>query len=213
VTDEGIVTEAVVDSTAKKADENGRTSRARRWFAGPPARIFSVVLGLTVALTLLSVAAPGTYFQPLMAATLLWLGLGLAYLLKLGLAVVFALVQADGAGLRRYWPRWLAVPVIVGATAALVLAAAPVRLGLLLAAPAMTEFAQDASAPAPGWVGPYALDQAEHLPGGGARFLIAGTGFLDPSGFAYSPDGPPPVLGEDSYQHLSGPWYQWTESW
>ena len=80
--------------------------------------------------------------------------------------------------------------------------AVPVRMGLELAAPAMTEFVKDASAPTPDRVGPYPVDHAEHLSGrGGARFLIAGTGFLDGSGFAYSPDGPPAVLGEDRYQH------------
>lgn len=45
------------------------------------------------------------------------------------------------------------------------------------------------------------------------RFLVSGTGFIDPGGFAFSPDGPPAVVGEDYYTHFYGPWYIWVESW
>jgi hypothetical protein len=39
------------------------------------------------------------------------------------------------------------------------------------------------------------------------------TGFLDPVGFAYSPNRQPAVIGEDTYVHFDGPWYLWEESW
>jgi hypothetical protein len=61
-------------------------------------------------------------------------------------------------------------------------------------------------------IGLWQVDRAERVRGG-MRFLVAGTGFLDPVGFAYSPQGTPPVIGEDDYVHLEGAWYVWTESW
>lgn len=77
----------------------------------------------------------------------------------------------------------------------------------------MVRFAERPGAPAPEWVGPFRVQRAERLPGGGARFLIAGAGFLDGGGFTYSPDQLPPRIGEDGYAKVSGPWYAWNESW
>ncbi|HEY7876428.1 MAG TPA: hypothetical protein VIG64_15040 [Actinomycetota bacterium] len=60
---------------------------------------------------------------------------------------------------------------------------------------------------------------------GGMRFLVTGEGVddstipplvdysLDEYGFAYSPSGRPPRIGEDTYWHLRGAWYLWEESW
>jgi hypothetical protein len=62
-------------------------------------------------------------------------------------------------------------------------------------------------------IGLFDAEQIERFEGG-YRFLVKGTGFLDPAGLAYSPDGPPPDLGgEDSYEAFSGPWWIWVESW
>ena len=47
----------------------------------------------------------------------------------------------------------------------------------------------------------------------GFRFLIWGSGFLDPVGFAYASEGEPPIVGEDRYEPLGGGWWHWTESW
>jgi hypothetical protein len=36
---------------------------------------------------------------------------------------------------------------------------------------------------------------------------------VDDCGVVYSPTGEPPVVGEDSYEHISGPWWHWYRSW
>jgi hypothetical protein len=61
-------------------------------------------------------------------------------------------------------------------------------------------------------IGLWELDRAERVQGN-FRFLVAESGFLDPVGFAYSTHGRPPYVSEDSYWHLSGPWWVWEESW
>lgn len=62
------------------------------------------------------------------------------------------------------------------------------------------------------WIGVYPVEKVEVIPGG-MRFIVKGSGFMDAGGFAYSPNGPPPKIGEDYYRHLWGAWYEWTESW
>ena len=61
-------------------------------------------------------------------------------------------------------------------------------------------------------IGLWNVEKVERVRGG-MRFLVEGTGFLDPVGFAYSPHGRPPSIGEDFYEHFEGPWWFWTESW
>jgi hypothetical protein len=52
------------------------------------------------------------------------------------------------------------------------------------------------------------IDRAD----GAVRFII-GEALLDDSGIAYSPNGEPPAVGEDSYAPLSDGWWYWTRSW
>jgi hypothetical protein len=65
----------------------------------------------------------------------------------------------------------------------------------------------------PRWIGLYPINRAEAIPGG-ARFVVADTGFVDLCGFAWSPEGEPAnVGGEDRYLHFHGDWWTWRESW
>ena len=65
---------------------------------------------------------------------------------------------------------------------------------------------------APHWVGLFRVTETELLPNGVVR-IITTEDFLDHAGFAYSPSTPPPVIGEDSYRHITGHWYHWYRSW
>jgi hypothetical protein len=183
---------------------------ARRRFVGAPRWIFGTLVAANAVVTIAAFTAPGGYVVAAVVAAAGWLSLGLAFVVRLGLTV------AVGGGLRsvwREWARWVSIPAVVAVTGGLVLLGVPVRAGLQLAKPAIVDFAEHADAQAPSRVGPYRVDRAERLTGGSARFLLKDTGFLDPAGFAYSPDGPPQRIGEDRYEHLGGAWYVWTESW
>lgn len=44
------------------------------------------------------------------------------------------------------------------------------------------------------------------------RFLIAGSGFIDQVGMAYSTDGEPDgVDGTDEYTPIGGGWWEWAQ--
>ncbi len=64
---------------------------------------------------------------------------------------------------------------------------------------------------APAWIGLYPVERIDRYENG-CRFLIWGSGFLDPVGFAY-PAGEPPRIGEDRYEFIGDGWWHWTESW
>lgn len=61
-------------------------------------------------------------------------------------------------------------------------------------------------------VGLFRLEEAEVLPGGTIR-LITTDCMFDHCGVAFSPNGQPPVVGEDTYSPLSGHWWLWWRSW
>jgi hypothetical protein len=180
----------------------------RRRLAGTPGWALGLLTAATVGLTLIAWAVPGGWWRAQLAAGAAWVVLGLLWAIRLGFGLVLGRAQV-----RRRWWRWAVVPLAVAVTAALLVTRAPVRIGVVLAGDDMRTFAQRPGSPPPQRVGPYQVASAEHLPGGGARFLLRDSGFLDPSGFAFSPTGPPPVLGEDTYTPLGGGWYVWTQSW
>jgi hypothetical protein len=204
------MSEQFVDITDEEYGSGGRKDSVRRWFNGPPRWLFGTVAGVNAVLTMVVNSVPDGFFQLWLVTYSAWLGLVLAFAARLSLSF------ATGSGLRgdlRGLARWAAVPTIVVVVAFLVSTGTPMRAGLHLAKPAMTEFAADRDARKPGWVGPYAVERAERLENGGARFMIKYSGFLDGSGFVYSPGGPPPRIHDDYYEHLHGPWYSWVESW
>jgi hypothetical protein len=113
------------------------------------------------------------------------------------------------------WARWLAFPAILGVAYLVSWSPIPfdVRLGLsragMDAAAARLEVAGTATF---GWIGLFPVERLEHLEDG-FRFLITGSGFLDPVGFAYMGGGEPPVIGEDRYEPIGDGWWLWVESW
>ncbi|QPP07481.1 hypothetical protein G4Z16_15040 [Streptomyces bathyalis] len=202
--------EQFVDITDEEFGPESRMDTLRRWFSGPPRWLFGTVTGVNAVLTLVVNSVPDGFFLLWLLTYKVWLGLVLAFAARL------ALTLATDGGLRgvlRDWARWAAVPAVATVAVVLVSTGAPLRAGLHLAKPTMTEFATDRDAREPAWIGPYPVERAERLDGGGARFLIKYAGFLDGSGFVYNPGGPPPRIGEDFYEHLHGPWYAWDESW
>ena len=175
--------------------------------AGPPGVVLTALVVANAALTCWAFSVPGGRLVPVMVAVLVWLCLGLTYAARLGLD----LVLAERPRRRAEPVRWLVVPALVIATAGLVLAAVPVRAGLALAEPTVLDFASSSSVEPPARAGFYRIAEADRLPGGGARFVVEGAGFVDRHGFAYSPSGLPARDGANVYTHLDGPWYLWAE--
>jgi hypothetical protein len=185
---------------------------------GRPLILVTVGIGLVTAW---AVSVPGSYFFTGLTSMLVWLALALAGFVRLVLAFIDPASRTD---IRRHWVRWVAMPAIAALTVAMVVTSAPLWLRFGLSRGGMTTYARsvvdtvpgttDEAAPiadAPSRLGLFSVDRAEVIPGG-MRFIVSGAGFIDPAGFAYSPNGVPPFIGEDTYEHLSGPWYLWTES-
>lgn len=200
-------------STTTPAIDHVAAPEAR---GNPPRTALQIVTVLVVglaAVTFLTVSVPGTYFLILMFLPLLWAVLGLVW-------VVLALVTIARSGFlatatNRYL---LAMALIAAGTAGAVASGAPFHVRLALSRPAMEALAVELLEPgvigsADRWIGLFDAESITEF-AGGYRFLVKGTGFLDPAGFAYSPNGEPPNLGgEDRYTHIEGPWWVWVESW
>lgn len=170
------------------------------------------MVGAVGLLTCWAISAPAGYFLLILAAALAWSALAAIW----GVWLLVAVVQRAGrAGLRRRWRQWLSVPAITLVVFANAALDAPLRMRLGLSEPALRAAAvalASGETIEPGRYGLFALTAMERFPGG-ARFQVRNTGFLEVGGFAYSPAGPPPVLGSDRYEHLTGPWYSWVNCW
>ncbi|GAA4895095.1 hypothetical protein [Streptomonospora salina] len=197
----------------RDAFKPGRTpgdARFRRWFAGPPGWTLGGLAAGNAVVSLWTYSVPGGYLVPLPATTAVWACLLLAVGIKALMQPVFG-VPGGRPGWHS-WARWGAVLGTVAAAWALVQTGVPVRAGTAWAEPAVAAYAADSrSAQTPERFGPYRVQSAGNLGDQeGARFLVEGAGFLDDTGFAYSPGGPPPDSVHGEYAHLHGPWYSWT---
>jgi len=64
------------------------------------------------------------------------------------------------------------------------------------------------------WVGLFPLREVEVI-GSAVRMIVSECNVLDDCGFVFSPDGEPPILGEDYYTKIpfAKGWYHWHRSW
>ena len=184
--------------------------RLRRWLVGPPRWIYWSVLLVTAAVFLSAQTPPGAYFVPVMVAFMGLLALGVTLLVR----VIATLALAGGwRPMVRAGARWVAVPVVMAAVLVTAQAGVPVRVGLALAKSDMLAYALDPAAAEPDRVGPYAVQDAEKLPGGTVLFRLKGVGFLSNEGWAYSPDADPqPQPDGITFSWIGGDWYTFVET-
>lgn len=151
------------------------------------------------------------------AAALLWM---LVWIARLGARLWRARGTPFEVSRARilYWafePSALAIVVLLSAGGVFA------KARFLASERALTEYAEGvrsgAIAPQDGGparsVGLYRVSSTQRLEGGAVRFITAGEGLLDAAGFAHSPGGPPPRLGEDSYRPFHEAWFLWRQSW
>ncbi len=129
-------------------------------------------------------------------------------------AVVTALALASDRpvpGLRLV--AWMLTPVVAIAGFAAVAADVPLRIRLEMSRGSFEQVARDVVAgrrqpPPDGRLGFYEISMATRLENG-FSFLVEGSGFIDPCGFAYSERGEPAVEAAVDLWHITGPWYGW----
>lgn len=203
----------MADSVAANAGprEVGRVRALLRKPLGIP---MAVLVTLSALITLWAFSVPGGPSMGLFVILMLgWFALGGYWLLR----VIAALSAGGFQRVRSQWLWWALPPAVVAVTAGLLVLSVPLLLRFNLSQTSMDGFAREviggSSVPRPDRVGLFPVGRVQRF-NGGMRFLVKGGGFLDPSGFAYSPEGRPPNIGgEDNYVHLEGPWYLWEESW
>ena len=141
---------------------------------------------------------------------------GAAVLVLWALRVVLHLAITRRAPERRR-VRWLvAQPLVLLVCIAFVSSGAAFRVRFILSQSSLSNYVQTASpattsgSSASGVrVGLFRLREAEVLPQGVVRMITTECGVIDACGLVYSPAGTPPVVGEDVYDSLGGPWYHW----
>jgi hypothetical protein len=185
--------------------------KIRQVLSTPLGRPTTVAVLSNALLSFVVVSTPAFRFDLFVLTAALWMILGAYWLVRL-IAMLFA------AGPRQVvsnWGRWAIPALIVLVAAALIWVGAPLHARLALSRGAMDEMAtyviRTGSTDVPGVVGLFDVEEV-NAPEWGMRFIV-GACFLDRCGFAYSPDGPPPARGENSYSHIDGPWYLWDQSW
>jgi len=188
-------------------------SRLTRFMRRPPGWPMLTGCAICSAVLMFGVSAPGGYFALLLPSIMGFLVAGGFYVVRL----IGYLVATTGRPADRIVMPWLLPPVIVLTAGMMSGLAVPLHLRVLLSRPAMDRIAgMAASLPAGSKlpnqrVGLFLAESIETY-SGGVRFLVPGTGFIDPGGFAYSSTGPPPQIGEDIYTPIGDHWYIWIES-
>ncbi|GAA3443763.1 hypothetical protein [Planomonospora venezuelensis] len=185
-----------------------------RALIGPPGLLLLPVCALTGLLLLYGVSVPGGYFGLLLLGGFAGLLLTVVWLPRF----VVGLIREDGRpGLRRHWVRWAAAPVMAAAVIGLVAFDVPWTVRFAASEASLERVAKDVSAgaePEGGtrWIGLVQVSSVTRADGGVA-FRLADAGFLDSHGLVWSPEGAPQENAPSTYEHLDGPWYEWTEGW
>ncbi|GAB3212495.1 hypothetical protein ACQEU5_16090 [Marinactinospora thermotolerans] len=185
------------------------------WASRPPGRLYLPACVFTGLILLYEDSMPGGHLP----SFLIGMGAGalLAAMGALRLGIALSLARPM---IRRYWLRWLTAPVIALATIVLSVSDVPLKARLdastqdLLHLRATLD--RSTTIPLNGeWAGLYPL-QAATVTDGVTRFTVEGAGLLDGSGLAYSSepletDQFLPGHGGVVYEHISGPWYSWSD--
>ena len=166
-----------------------------------------------LALSAWAVSVPGSYFSASLLLPLVWFVLAIVWT---GWVIYIAALHRLAFS-RREVVRLLWAPLLGVIAVAVVESGVAFDARYAASKGAMNTVAREISAGSRSpqgiqRIGLWDVEKVERVRGG-MRFLVDGTGFLDPVGFAYSPRGKPPIIGEDFYEHLDGPWWIWTESW
>lgn len=175
-------------------------------------RSLALMVAILAVLSLWAASVPGSYFGLVLLLGFPWLGAA-------GIWMILVILMARRPSSWAAQARWLlGTAVVVALTALACWVQAPLQLRFALSLPAMNAVAHEMSTAdspeflADRWIGLFDAESIERIDDG-MRFLVKDTGFLDPVGFAYSPNGEPEVIGEDWYEPFAGPWWLWVESW
>lgn len=193
---------SALSSAAAPAD------RETHWAWEPPGIIFHCATALAV-LAAFDANSRGAF---LMAAST-----QMAWFLLAGIWLVRFVGAASTKRLRLpvlHWIRWMAVPLVLGVAFLLTQTSVPSDVRFSVSRGAMNQAAAEVMAGGStnrSWIGLYPAERVERI-ANGMRFIVAGSGFIDQVGFAYSTDAHPAGTdGIDKYEPLGDGWWTWVE--
>ncbi len=171
----------------------------------PPGRVVTGISVLTCFGIFLSVNIAGYLFFPLIGLILLAALIVAAWGIGLTVSVIS----------NRQFPRhrgWLIVPAIFGTAFLLTVATADKDLVLRIARPwierDVRSIMSDQTPPSQGWLGPLPV-KAIVRSGDTLFFQVAGAGFIDSAGYAWS-QSVPPIDDLHPFMHeLNDNWWKW----
>ena len=167
-----------------------------RWWLRPPGKWFHALVGFTGFLSLIASAAPVAYLLPVLAAMLLWMLLGIFWLLRATVYLVGSL-RFRRPLIGPHAKRWLYAPLFVGAIFVLLAGRVPFRLAFALSQPALERAANDPNI-SRGWIGAFPVNRITREPEM-VHFSIWHSGFLDTGCIAYELQ--PNFGGARHYKH------------
>ena len=179
-----------------------------KWFEKPP----RILLGLTLlwfVVFVITFSDAGVPFPVWMLLSGLLLTSALLWTIRLTIA--FAKQNEERKLIRPQLNYWISIPAILGA--AVLLGASPVLLEarVYLSSDALLR-SEVRDGQDDRWIGLFHIRESWQY-GDEIRFLTNECDLLDHCGIVYSPDGRPQRRGEDSFDHLYGPWWHWYQSW
>jgi hypothetical protein len=184
-------------------------SRAHSFFRGA-AVVWSVVA--IVAHSNAGVAFPlwTVLFVSLLAIAIGW---------TLALSIATITARPPDRARRDVLRSWIRIPLPILLTLGLIWFALPLRMRLFFSGPALqqsgaylAQLPQSRFQEHPQWIGLFRVRAFSQF-GDELRFLTGSCGLVDNCGLVFSPNGPPPNRGEDTFEHLYGDWWHWHQSW
>jgi hypothetical protein len=180
----------------------------RRWTWGPPGVLF--FLGTGIAALVALDANSRQAFVSALEVQVVWALLALLWLIRF----VGALWSKRLRLQMRHVLRWLLIPAVLAVVFLYTRTDEPYDLRLSLSRDGMNEAATEVMAGGStdrGWIGLFPVERVERI-SNGMRFLIAGSGFIDGIGLAYSTDSQPDgIEGTDEYEPIGDGWWRWVE--
>jgi hypothetical protein len=205
---------------------SGFSAMGRRRFEQPPGWIVYSVLIVAFLGLADAVSAPGAFVFEAAVFGMLWLVLGVVWLVRLA---GFLFINRDrekfGSHGVSIWFRWAVGPALALLAIGMVMDEAPMRLRFAMSRGAMTALARHAAGAGPTplrheWyeapvqrAGAFDVAIVQVGADGEVDFHVPGTElFRSFGGFTYSPGGAP-YDPEGSYEPLGQDWYVWHTSW